>query len=271
MRRVTIVGAVMGLVVAAGCRHHARKYCPTDACGMPEAGARIPSVEVPTRPREYAPPPTIPEQRGYAPDPSAPAAPAVPPRELVLPEELKAVTPPGGGLLGTPSTGLPAPANTAQKVPAEPVGLPGYMPVPGRTGVAAGRKPTPAGFDTLKRLGYRTVVYVHAPDTDVSAARELARARGLAFAPLAVSPETLGADLTAFTQSVSDPAGRPVYVADESGVRAGSLWYLLFRTAEFRSDEVARVRAAPLGLPAETASEEAKQFWLAIQQHLART
>lgn len=273
MRRLTIAGAVAGVLLAAGCRHHARKHCPTDSCMLqapiPSAGSRIPPADVPTRPREFAPPPTIPEQRGYAP---APVAPAVPPRELVLPQELKAVTPPSGGLLGTPSPGLPAPSNTARKlsVPVEPAGLPGYTPVPGRTGVAAGRKPTPAGFDTLKRLGFRTVVYVHAPGTDVTAARELASARGLAFAPLAVAPETLGTDLAAFTKYVSDPAGRPVYIADDSGVRAGSLWYLLFRTAEFRSDEVARVRAAPLGLPAETAGEEAKQFWLAIQRHLAR-
>ncbi len=270
MRRLTILGAITAALLVAGCRHHARKSCPTDACGLeapvPSAGSRIPSVEVPIRPPEYAPPPTIPEQRGYTP------APAVPPRELVLPEELKSAIPPGVGLSRTPSPGLQAPANTVQKlpVPAEPTGLPGYTPVPGRTGVAAGRKPTPAGFDTLKRLGYRTVVYVHAPDTDVSAARELAGARGLAFVPLAVAPDTLGTDLAAFTKLVSDPAGRPVYVADESGVRAGSLWYLLFRTGEFRSDEVARVRATPLGLPAEADGDDAKQFWLAIHQHLTR-
>ena len=68
---------------------------------------------------------------------------------------------------------------------------------------------------------------------------------------------------------LADADAKPVYVASDSPVRAGSLWYLFFRRAEFRSDEVARVRAGQLGLPAATDSAEATEFWLAVQQVLA--
>ena len=146
--------------------------------------------------------------------------------------------------------------------------MPGYTPVAGVAQVAAGRKPTPAGFDTLKRDGYQSILYVHAPGTDTSAAAELAAKRGLKLTPLAVAPETLPNDLRAFTRALADPANRPLYVVDESGVRAGSLWYLYFRNHDYNGDEAARVRATPLGLPGDATTEEAKTFWIAVQKAL---
>ena len=135
--------------------------------------------------------------------------------------------------------------------------------------VANGRRPTIDGFDALKANGFRTLVYLHAPSANVSAARDLAEKRGLRFVPIAVSPTTLRTALDEFTVIVTDRAARPVYVADEDGVRSGALWYLVFRTTDILGDDAARLRATPLGLT-EATTEEQKQFWLAIQNLLAK-
>ena len=87
--------------------------------------------------------------------------------------------------------------------------------------------------------------------------------------PIAVSPGTLQKAFDEFAAAVADRGNRPLYVIDEDGTRAGSLWYLLFRTRDLLSDDTARLRAAPLGLT-EAATEEQKQFWIAVQDFLAK-
>jgi hypothetical protein len=150
-----------------------------------------------------------------------------------------------------------------------PVGLPGYARVPGRDGVASGRQPGLDGFDWLKANGFKTVVYLHAPSADFAPVRELATARGLRFVPIAISPGTLQKAFDEFAAVVEDRGNRPLYVIDEDGARAGSLWYLLFRTRDLLGDDTARLRASPLGLN-EAATEEQKQFWIAVQDYLAK-
>ncbi len=186
------------------------------------------------------------------------------------------VRPLGGSDLPPSSAGTQPPAATQPKpgflddpTTRSPVGLPGFTRVPGRDGVASGRKPTLDGFDWLRANGFKTLVYLHAPSADVSAARDLSEKRGLRFVPIAVSPATLKKAFDEFAAVVSDRSARPLYVADEDGVRAGGLWYLLFRTSDLLGDDAARVRAAPLGLTDAT-TEEQKQFWLAIQDVLAK-
>ena len=260
MRRAVTILALLTVAAGAGCKHHARKVGCNDCIGLgdpiPNSGARIAPTEVPYAPRVAPAPTYVPEQRNYAP------APSLPPKQILMPPTSRPNTPPQA---------IPArvDSNTVRAEPSQPRdGLPGYTPVAGLTRVAAGRKPTPAGFDTLKRSGYQSILYIHAPNTDTSAAAELASTRGLKLTPLAVSPETLGDDLQAFTQIVTDQSNRPLYIVDESGVRAGSLWYLYFRRNEYAGDEAARIRATPLGLPPDTATEEAKRFWIAVQKAL---
>ncbi len=240
-----------------------------------------------TPPGPWDPAPTV--------SPFLPDTPPAPPRsdrkELLAPDplpagvapELPSSTRPGtSGFLGEPVRPIggsdlpPRPGTPGQSgrllddpTTRVPVGLPGYTRVPGHDGVASGRKPTLDGFDWLKSNGFKTVVSLHAPAADVTAARDLAEKRGLRFVPIAVSPDTLKKALDEFMTAVSDRANRPLYVIDEDGVRAGSLWYLVFRTQDLLGDDTARLRAAPLGLT-DAATEEQKQFWLAIQEVLAK-
>ena len=65
-----------------------------------------------------------------------------------------------------------------------------------------------------------------------------------------------------------DRSAQPVYVFDDDGLRAGALWYVRFRTADQMSPEVAKIRAGGLGLTDQ--SDEARAYWVAIQQHFGR-
>ena len=55
----------------------------------------------------------------------------------------------------------------------------------------------------------------------------------------------------------------------DDGVRTGSLWYLYLRTVESLPDDAAQVKAAALGLRDATGDEKTN-FWLAIQDYLAK-
>jgi len=268
MRNLVLLAVLVGVLLGSGCRHF-RKRC--DSCDRRPDGFLGP----PVTPRESGPriaPPDVPEAR-FRIDPSFP--PSSPPRtspprngkpELMLPE----APPPGVG------TELPVERRSSNKgfleaplQPGDTNGLSGYTTVPSYDRVANGRRPTIDGFDALKANGFRTVVYLHAPSANVSAARDVAEKRGLRFVPIAVAPATLRTALDEFTAIVADQAARPVYVADEDGVRSGALWYLVFRTTDVLGDDAARLRATPLGLT-EATTEEQKQFWLAIQNVLAK-
>lgn len=188
---------------------------------------------------------------------------------------------PISGILGEPILSEPTKAVDEAKSPnpsrksdlptdSVPAGVEAYAPVPGQENVASGKKPTLEGLDALKANGFKTVLYLHAPDADLSAAKETVEKRGLKFVALAVSPQTLGRAAEVFAEQLKDAASKPLFVYDLDGVRAGSLWYLQFRQVEMLSDEVARIRAGALGLRDASTSEEQKQFWIAIQDRLGK-
>jgi protein tyrosine phosphatase (PTP) superfamily phosphohydrolase (DUF442 family) len=278
-RRLVLATAASGLLFTASCKH---KCCLNDPQNRPSpfrpqapnSPFLLPPANVPTAPVPVAPPVTGPIVPGVGPGAtqnfsSPPSQSAKPAPEVLLPDPI-----PGGasrsfspsnssqGLLGGPAQPKSEPplAKSADTA----TGLPGFMKV--ETGLASGRKPALDGFDSLKRSGYRTVAYLHPAGADVSAARDVAEARGLKFLAIEVAPEKLPENLTAFTGVVSDKANRPVYTFDDDGVRTGALWYLYFRTVDAMNDDAARVRARPLGLTSE--GDEAKAFNLAIQRYL---
>ena len=268
MRKLVLMAVAASVLLGSGCRHF-RKRC--DSCDRRPDGFLSPPVTPRGDSGTRIPPPDVPETR-FRIDPSSPPRSGKP--ELMLPE----APPPGLGAelpaeRRSSNKGVldaPLPSGDTNDLPARSVnGLSGYATVPSYERVANGRRPTIDGFDALKANGFRTLVYLHAPSANVSAARDLAEKRGLRFVPIAVSPTTLRTALDEFTVIVTDRAARPVYVADEDGVRSGALWYLVFRTTDILGDDAARLRATPLGLT-EATTEEQKQFWLAIQNLLAK-
>jgi hypothetical protein len=154
-------------------------------------------------------------------------------------------------------------------IPDKPAGSVSYEQVPGFANVASGRKPLPEGLKKLKEKGFITFAYLHAAGADVTATRDLVEKQGMKFRSIAVAPDTLKANSETFAELLRETDARPLYVADDDGVRAGSLWYVYFRTAESLDADQANLRATRLGLKDPTASEEQKRFWLAINNLLA--
>jgi protein tyrosine phosphatase (PTP) superfamily phosphohydrolase (DUF442 family) len=271
IRHLLIAAAASGVLAAVGCRQCCRLNDPARRPApfrppAPGSNILLPPTNVPTTPTPPPAPggvdPLLPPvgpgaSSGFPPPSLPPLSPAPkppagrPPQELLLPED-----PPGAG-----SARSAAP--TAEP-PAAATGLPGLVQV--KDGLASGRKPTLEGFDALKRAGYRTVIQLHPAGADVSAAKGVAEGRGLAFVAIEVTPENLADAVGRFNAAVGDKAGRPAYVFDDDGVRAGAVWYLHFRTADAMNDDAARVRARPLGLTDQ--GDEAKAFALATQRFL---
>jgi protein tyrosine phosphatase (PTP) superfamily phosphohydrolase (DUF442 family) len=277
LRRVSLAFAGLVLIFGAGCRHHCslndrdckpspyRPQAPNTPYLLPPAGVPTTPAPAPGGPSVIpgVAPGTPTDPRNYQPPGGGPAP------EVLFPDPL-----PGGGSTRSASPGdagfgvLGGPTRPQTPEPARATspqtGLPGFAKV--KDGVASGRKPTLEGFDALKQGSYRTVIYLHPAGADTTAAKDVAEKRSLRFVAIETTPEKLADAVAQFNAAVADKAARPVYVYDDDGVRAGAVWYLHFRTAEAMSDDVARVRAKPLGLTDQT--EEAKAFSLAIQRYL---
>jgi protein tyrosine phosphatase (PTP) superfamily phosphohydrolase (DUF442 family) len=145
-----------------------------------------------------------------------------------------------------------------------PVGLSNFQLVKGKGGVAAGLKPTPDGYEWLAKSGYKSVVFANAPAADVAPVKAVCEAAGLKFVGIPTGPETMTAATAAFDEAVSAKDG-PVYVCDDTGLRAGTLWYAHFRRVDLSSPDTAKVRAGGLGLGDTDTNPEQKKLWDAVQ------
>lgn len=164
---------------------------------------------------------------------------------------------------------LPSTIDLPGSISDKPVSAESYEPVPGFANVSSGRKPLPEGLKKLKEKGFTTFAYLHAAGADVTATRDLVEQQGLKFRSVAVSADTLKANSETFAELLRETDARPLFVTDDDGVRAGSLWYVYFRSAESLDPDQAKLRATRLGLRDPSASEEQKRFWLAINNLLA--
>jgi hypothetical protein len=278
VRKFVLTAVAVGTAfVAAGCHHKCcrsesaapRPYLPLPPSVAPGGSGMIPPPGVPVMPPPggQLPPPDL----GAIPGPTRSNSGPAP--EILLPEAV-----PGGksSQSAAPPSVLGAPGRPPSVTQEPPVaagapsdttaGLPGYVRV--KDGMASGRKPALEGFDTLKRTGFKTLVYLHAPGADVAALRDVTEKKGLSFTAIETTPEKLADAVAAFDRVVADRSQLPVYVADDDGLRAGALWYVHLRSVDQLSPEVARIRARGLGLTDE--SDDARAFWVAIQQHLGR-
>jgi hypothetical protein len=263
-----------GMLFLAGCRH---KCCRSDGT------MAAPAPFLPPGPGSTIPPANVPIVPGGAgvlppadlrPLPSTSGRPAP---EILLPDPLG---PTGTSIQKKPNTGvLGGPVNGATTLAAtlEPPiaaktekpstttsanGLPGFTQI--KDGVATGRKPALEGFDSLKKDGYKTLIFLHAPGTDVAAVRDLAETRGFTFVPVETTPEKLGDAFEQVSKATAEPSSRPAYIFDDDGSRIGPVWYLHFKTVDLESADVSKIRARALGLADES------DFWPEIKRFLAK-
>jgi protein tyrosine phosphatase (PTP) superfamily phosphohydrolase (DUF442 family) len=162
----------------------------------------------------------------------------------------------------------PSTPGTREKGPSSlPAGIPQFAYA--REKVTTGLKPLLDGLDWLQANGYHTVLRVRLPGEDDAAERRQVEKRGLKFLTLEVSPQTLSRQtVDEFGRIVTDTQSQPLFVYDRNGALAGGLWYLYYRMGERATDDVARVRAAALGLR-EDQDGSHREMWLAIQKLLS--
>jgi hypothetical protein len=269
MTNRTIVLSLCGAVLVGlgGCKH---KCCRQNGASSPMPapflppgpGSTIPPANVPLNPGAGSlPPPDIRPNTSNRPAP-----------EILLPDPIA----PGGGtsskksdgLLGGPIGSVAPPATLEPKVAAKKpdspettqAGLPAFTQI--AEGFAAGRKPTLEGFDTLKKNGYKTVIFTHAPGADVAAVRDVVEARGLTLVAIETTPEKLADTFEQVKKTTADKAARQVYLFDDDGTRAAAVLYLHFKTVELESADVSKIRAKSLGLVDDS------EFWTAIKKIL---
>ncbi len=264
IRKLLLVAVTALLVGAVGCRHrccHLNHPANRPQPFLPDAPRNpllLPPAGVPTSPA----PEGQPGPSGFTPpatlDPLNPAPKGNGP-QVLFPDPL-----PGGSSSRPTQPGAPGILGAPVKPETAEPPKTAYTKV--KDGLFAGRKPTLDGFDALKNAGFRSVVYLHTAGTDVSAIKDMAATRGLAFHAIETTPESLADASTEFNRVVADRRNRPAYVFGEDDLRAGAMWYLHLRTVDSLGDDVARLRAKPLGLSDQ--GDEGRVFALAIQRVL---
>jgi protein tyrosine phosphatase (PTP) superfamily phosphohydrolase (DUF442 family) len=170
----------------------------------------------------------------------------------------------------------PEPLRTAPKVEADnrepvpelPVGIAHFTDVKGDK-IAAGFRPHPTdGIPWLQARGYRTILYLRAPDVADANDRKLIERYGLKYVSVTVSPELLTRELVdQLKDLIADSADRPLFVYDKDGAATAAMFYLYFRLYDNMPEEKARSRAMQLGLK-DDASLEAQSWWNAIRKVL---
>ncbi|HMC88162.1 MAG TPA: hypothetical protein VKI17_01380 [Gemmataceae bacterium] len=280
-----VILGTAGFLSLAGCQH-CQKPCPPAppplgagaAFLAPPVDRTVPSGPVlapqamlqgPVAPsggdiRSYPPPLAVPPQPSWGP-------PATNGARLLAPEFGTPEPPVSSDKPKASDSVSPAPnssnAGQVSASPLLPVEIPGFAIA--KEQIASGRKPLAEGFDYLKRNSYTAVLHIHEPGEDDSSDKREAEQRGLKYFKLEVSAKTLGqAAVDDFNRIVGETANRPLFVYDRTGLLAGALWYLHFRTVERLGDEAARDKATVLGL--KTQKENLNQpMWLAIQKYLS--
>ncbi len=271
-RKLMLVAVAALLVGAVGCRHrcHLNEEGRRPAPFLPSAPRNptlLPPAGLPTQPAPSVLPPgssNFPPPASLDPLTTPNPAPKGSGPEVLFPDPL-----PGGASSRPTQPNAPgflgSPVNPAPEGPkANNAALPGYTKV--KDGLFAGKKPTLDGFDALKTAGFRSVAYFHAAGADTGAIKDMAATRGLTFHAIETTPEALADASAEFNRVAGDRLNRPLYAFGQDDVRAGAVWYLHFRTVDSLGDDVARLRAKPLGLTDQ--GDEGRAFALAIQRVL---
>lgn len=135
--------------------------------------------------------------------------------------------------------------------------------------VYAGLRPSLDGLDWLQTNGVQTVVQIRAFGADDSAVRKEVESRKLRYVAFEVSPEKLTkAKTDEFIKLIRDGAKQGIFVYDQDGSLAGSMWYLYLRLGEVLEDDAAQLRARQLGLSHDR-TDKHREMWLAVQKLLS--
>ena len=135
--------------------------------------------------------------------------------------------------------------------------------------VYAGLRPSLDGLDWLQTNGVQTVVQIRAFGADDSAVRREIESRKMRYVAFEVSPGKLTKGrVDEFIKLVRDGAKQGIFIYDQDGSLAGSMWYLYLRQGEILDDDPAQLRARQLGLSHDR-TDNHREMWLAVQKLLS--
>ena len=143
-------------------------------------------------------------------------------------------------------------------------GLNRLTTVRGVAEVSNGDRPTLEGLDSLKKSGFRTVVYFHLPKADTAPARQLCEQRGLTLVAIPITADEVSTAYAGFAKALQNKDRGLTYVCDDAeGLHTGAMWYGYFRRAGLLSVDASLVRARSLGLPSTDSIPDAWRTALA--------
>jgi protein tyrosine phosphatase (PTP) superfamily phosphohydrolase (DUF442 family) len=132
--------------------------------------------------------------------------------------------------------------------------------------VYTGLRPPLDGLDWLQQNGVQTIVQIRLVGEDDSADKRHVEKRNLRYVAFEVSPVTLTKEKgDEFIKLIRDGARQGIFVYDQDGSLAGSMWYLYLRMAEVLDDDPAQIRARELGLQLNRDGQY-RDMWLAVQK-----
>ena len=106
------------------------------------------------------------------------------------------------------------------------------------------------GLDTLKKAGFRTVIFFHHPKSDTAPAFQLCEQRGMELVAIPITADDTPSAFASFTKALAKANRGKTYVCDEAGgLHTGAMWYGYFRKELLLSADASQVRAHSIGLP----------------------
>jgi protein tyrosine phosphatase (PTP) superfamily phosphohydrolase (DUF442 family) len=124
-------------------------------------------------------------------------------------------------------------------------------------------------LDWLQAAGVQTVIRIRLPGEDDTADRNQVEKRKMRYIAFEVSPQTLTKEkVDEYIKLVREGSKQSVFVYDEDGSLAGSMWYLYLRWGEFLDDDASQLRAGRLGLQPNRDGPH-RTMWLAVQKLLS--
>lgn len=283
----TLMLLLMGgsLMLFAGCRNTCNRHplCHRDGCGSAPGKSVFvpppaPAPLLPPPGTTNVPPPNMPPSNafpiapGNQPPTITPTPPPAPNQSKFEPQwqklEARAPAPEQ-----KPRVQLYAPEPIETEQGKKPTVRGAFPTIPqfaiAKDNAFAGLRPKLDGLDWLEQNGVKTVVNVRLFGEDDSADKTQVEKRGMRYVAFEVSPVVLSKEKAdEFIKLIREGSKQGIFVYDQDGSLAGSMWYLYFRLGEFIDDDAAQLRSRPLGLDTNRDGQH-REMWLAVQKLLS--
>ncbi len=108
----------------------------------------------------------------------------------------------------------------------DPVQMPSYRVI--QPGLATAGQPVPEALQTLKEMGFRTVINLRTEQEGAAQERSVVEAQGLRYVSVPITPDTLSLkDVETVEKVLADPDAAPVLLHCATSNRVGGVWAVI--------------------------------------------